>query len=435
MHYIIIGGSAAAISAIEAIRSIDPSAQIDLFTDEATPLFSRVLLPYYIAEELSKPLLNFRTADFFETNKVTVHLGVKVQKIFPEFKTIQAEDGNQHPFDKILIATGGKPIIPPIPGIDKDGISPLKTMEDAERIYHLKGKKAVVIGAGSIGVEVSISLKRRGLTVSLLEQLAHVLPTVFDEEAASMIKRRIEDSGVEVITGERVNKIRGNHHVRSVVTDTREIESDIVVLAVGIKPAIDLAQTAGIEIGSLGGIKVDPQMMTNVPDIYAAGDVVETYDIARDSMFINAIWVCAFEQGHVAGLNMAGQKTVYPGSFRRNSIGNFIGVPAISMGLTHGGVCGESATGSEFLEIRKKTRDTYRKLILKNGRIVGAIFLGQTQKAGLISILLKHRIDVSDFVPILMSHALNFMDILPLIRRNADKFKEPEYKELMDTGL
>ena len=435
MRYIIVGGSAAAISAVEAIRSVDQQSQIDLFSDEATPLFSRVLLPYYIAEELSKALLNFRSADFFEVTNVTPHLGVRVREIAAASKTIQTEDGHTYPFDRILIATGGKAIIPPIPGIDKQGVSTLKTMADAERIYNLSGTKAVVIGAGSVGVETSISLTRRGMKVSLLEQLGHVLPTVFDEEAAIIIRKRIEDLGVDVITGEKALKFTGNGHITSVITDTRELECDLVVVAVGLRPDVELAQKAGAEIGSAGGVRVNSQMMTSLPDLYAAGDVAETYDIARDTSFVNAIWPCAFEQGHIAGLNMAGQKTEYAGSYRKNSIGNFIGIPAISMGVTHADACTTCGPDDELREIKRRTKETYRKLVLRNGRIIGAIFVGQTQKAGLISILLKKKIDVAEFIPLLMSSSLNFIDLLPLLRRNGDKFVEPEYKELMDTGL
>src|SRR5512139_1600004 len=144
MQYLIIGGSATGISAIEAIRSVDQTSPIELFCDEVTPLFSRVLLPYYVAEELPKSLLNFRSADFFEQNKVTPHLGLRVTEVLPGSKSIQASDGNRYAYDRLLIATGGKPIIPPIPGIDKEGVSPLKTMEDAERVYQLKGTKAIV---------------------------------------------------------------------------------------------------------------------------------------------------------------------------------------------------------------------------------------------------------------------------------------------------
>ena len=187
----------------------------------------------------------------------------------------------------------------------------------------------------------------------------------------------------------------------------------------------------------MGGIKTDGYMMTSSRDIYAAGDVCETFDTARNTQFINAIWPMAVEQGRVAGLNMASRDTKYAGSVRMNSIGNFIGIPAMSMGITRTEECSYVEEDCHFQEIKRRTRNTYKKLILKNGCIVGAIFIGvgQTQKSGLISVLLRRQIDVSDYVSILMSNNLNFMDILPLLRRNGDKFTEPEYKELMDTGL
>jgi NAD(P)H-nitrite reductase large subunit len=435
MRYIIIGGSAAAISAVESIRSLDKDSPVDLFSDEETPLFSRVLLPYYVAEELSKPLLNFRTSDFFEENKVTPHMGVKVTNLNPAAKTIKASDGKQYPFDKLLLATGGRPIVPPIPGVDKEGISTLKTMADAEKIYNMKGKKAVVIGAGSIGVEACISLTRRGIKATLLEQLGQVMPTVFDAEAAAIVRQRIEDLGIEVLTGEKALKFTGGKRVTGVVTDNRELPCDMVVLSVGVRPAIDLAVQAKLEIGGLKGIRVDEFMATSAPDIYAAGDVAETYDIARGTYFLNAIWPCAFEQGHVAGFNMAGKKTAYPGSYRRNSIGNFIGIPAISMGVTHAESCAMTSDDDEFREIRVRTKDVYKKLVLRNGKLIGAILVGHTQKAGLMSILLRKQVYIADSIPMLMSERLSFMDLLPILRRNADQFSEPEYKELMDTGL
>jgi nitrite reductase (NADH) large subunit len=435
MRYIIVGGSAAAISAVESIRSLDKDSQIDLFSDEETPLFSRVLLPYYVAEELAKPLLNFRAADFFETNRVTPHMGVKVTNLDAAGKKIKAADGKEYAFDKLLLATGGKAIVPPIPGIDKEGISTLKTMADAERVLNMQGKRAVVIGAGSIGVEACISLTRRGIKATLLEQLGQVMPTVFDAEAAEIVRKRIEDLGIDVITGEKALKFLGDKKVTGVLTDSRELPCDMVVLSVGVRPQTELAAQAGLTLGDMKGIRVDEHMMTSAQDIYAAGDVAETHDIARDTWFLNAIWPCAFEQGHIAGFNMAGKKTPYPGSYRRNSIGNFIGIPAISMGVTHAESCAMTSDDDEFREIRVRTKDIYKKLVLKNGKLIGAILVGQTQKAGLMSILLRKQVNVSDSIPLLMSERLSFMDLLPILRRNSDRFSEPEYKELMDTGL
>lgn len=435
MRYVIIGGSAAGISALEAIRSVDPTSPIDIFTDEATPLYSRVLLPYYVAERLSRPLLDFRAANFFSVYNATAHVGVRVQKLLIDSKSVQTDEGKTYPFEALLLATGGKPTIPPIPGIETQGIFTLKTMDDAERIYRFKAAKAVVLGAGSRGVEVSISLRKREMAVSLLEELGQVLPTVFDEEAAAIVRKRIEDTGVRVLANTRAQRVTGNGRVRAVVTDQGEVECDMVILAVGVKPATELAQEAGIKIGPHGGIKVDHHLMTDVPGIYAAGDVAETYDIALGTDAVNAIWPCAFEQGRIAGLNMAGRKTLYAGSYRRNSIGNFIGIPAISMGVTHAGACPNRADRDDIREFRSRTRNTYRKLVLKNGTLVGAIFVGETQRAGIMSVLLKKQINVTEAIPLLMSPNLNFMDLLPLLRRNGDRFTEPEYKELMDTGL
>lgn len=431
----IIGGSAAAISAAEAIRSIDKESSIDLFSDEITPLFSRVLLPYYVAKHLSKPLLSFRSSDFFEENGITSHIGVRVEEIDPEKKVIRTQNGMTYAFDKLLLATGGNAIIPNIPGIEKQGISPLKTIADAERVLKFSGQRAVVIGAGSIGVESSISLLRRGFKVTLIEQLGQILPTVFDNEAAGMVQGAIEEMGVNTITGERVTEFMGNEQVTAVATRDLTIECDLVLLAVGIRPATELAEKAGIEIGSTGGIQTDEHMRTRAPDIYAAGDVCETFDIARDAPFVNAIWPMAFEEGRVAGLNMAGRPTLFQGSLRMNSIGNFVGFPAMSMGVTRAEECSYADEECRFEEITDRTKKTYRKIILKNGRIVGAIFVGNTQKSGIITTLMRKRVDVTDFVPFLMRRNLSFMDVLPVLRRYGDIFSEPEFKELMDTGL
>ncbi len=436
MKYVIIGGSAAAIRAVEAVRSVDQRSPIDLFTDEATPLFSRVLLPYYVAEELPKKLLNFRPLTFFEDYNVTSHLNVRISEIDPDSRTIITDSGKKFDYDRLLIATGGKPIIPPIPGVDKKGIYPLKTMKDAENIYNAAGKRAAVIGAGSIGVESCISLKRRGIDVTLVEQLGHVLPTVFDNYAASIIRKRIEDLGIKVITGEKAVRFHGNGAVSSMSTEQRDIDCDQVIISIGVTPNTELARSAGLEIGELGGIQVNDRMRTSAAGVFAAGDVVETNDIALDKKSINAIWPCAIEQGYIAGLNMAGKNVSYPGSLRMNSIGNFIGQPAVSIGMVNAPTeTGGVEAGEAYQEVTRTSKDTYRKLVLKGKRIVGAILVGDTQKAGILGVLIKKQVDADEFVPLLLSHRLNFMELLPLIRRHSEKFIGPEYKELMDTGL
>jgi nitrite reductase (NADH) large subunit len=433
MRYAIVGGSAAAISAVEAIRSVDKLSSIDLFSDEMTPLYSKVLLAHYVAKKLPKPLLGFRSPDFFEQNNVTAHLGIRVQEISADSKSLVTDKGETYGFDKLLLATGGRAIIPKIPGVDKKGISTLQTMKDAETVYDFKGKKVVVIGAGAIGIESCIGMMKQGIKATLVEALGRVLPTVFDDEASAIIRSVIEQMGIEVITGERAMEFTGNGHVQCVVTSAGEIECDNVILSVGVKPAVELAQKAGIEIGSMGGIKTDDYMMTSARGVYAAGDVCETFDIARNTTSIVGIWPTAVEQGQIAGLNMTGQDVRYPGSLRVNSTGNFIGIPAVSMGVTHTDECSYVDESCHFQEIKESGKNTYKKMILNNGCIVGAIFVGvgQTRRTGLMSALMRKQIDVSDHVAALMSNSLNFLEILPLLERHGDKFTEPEYKNLV----
>jgi NAD(P)H-nitrite reductase large subunit len=168
-------------------------------------------------------------------------------------------------------------------------------------------------------------------------------------------------------------------------------------------------------------------MRTNLPDIYVAGDVAETYDLSTGKMGVNAIWPCAFEQGRVAGLNMAGREAKYGGSFRMNSL-DFYGLPVISMGITR-------IDGNGFQEFRRKTENIYRKLVLRDGCIVGAILVGEVQKAGILTTLLKKRVGVSDHIPLLLSSKINFADLLPLMKQNRERFTEVEYRELSQRPL
>ena len=428
MRYVIIGGSAAGISAIEAIRSVDPTSPIEVFSQEGTPFYSRVLLSYYIAGAITKEELHFRPLEFFMENKVTAHLGQRVQRVLPDSKSIKMEDGREYPFDKLLIATGSSPKILDIPGKDKKGVIVMRTIEHAREIIgRLEEIKTVcVLGGGLIGLRTGYALSLRGVRVKIIVKSSHVLSQMLDIEAARMIEERMREHGVEIRTGRDGVEVLGNGSVEGITLDNGErINCQLVVIGKGVQPNVDCVSSTSIKVNE--GIIADETMRTNMPDIYVAGDVAETYDISGDRMGVNAIWPCAFEQGRVAGLNMAGQKTRYGGSFRMNSL-DFYGLPVISMGVTR-------PEGDGFQQIDRRTKETYRKLALKDGRIVGAILVGQVQRAGILTTLLKKKIKVSDYLPFLMSDQLNFADLLPLIKQNADKFIEVEYRELSQRPL
>jgi len=428
MRYVIIGGSAAGISAVEAIRSIDRTSPIELFSNEGTPFYSRVLLSYYVAGAITKEELHFRPLEFFSENGVIAHLGQRVQAVLPDSKSIRTADGKEHPFDKLLIATGSSPKSLDIPGNDKKGVIVMRYIEHAQDIVNrLEEIKTVcVLGGGLIGLRTGYALSLRGVKVKIIVKSSHVLSQMLDKESAEMIQGVMGEHGIEIRTGRDAVEIVGRESVEGVILDNGErINCQLVVIGKGVQPNVDFISSTSIKVNE--GIVADETMRTNLPDIYVAGDVAETYDISTGTTGINAIWPCAFEQGRVAGLNMAGRKAKYEGSFRMNSL-DFYGLPVISMGVTR-------PDGNGFHLVQKKTKNTYRKLVLRDGRIIGAILVGQVQKAGIFTTLLKKRINVSEDIPLLMSHKLNFADMLPLMKKNRERFTEVEYRELSQPPL
>jgi len=428
MRYIIIGGSAAGISAVEAIRSVDRTSPIELFSREGTPFYSRVLLSYYIAGAITKEELHFRPLEFFSENRVTAHLGQRVERVLPESKSIRMEDGREYPYDRLLIATGSSPKILDIPGKDKKGVVVMRYIEHAQEIVNRleEIRTACVLGGGLIGLRTGYALSVRGVKVKILVKSGHVLSQMLDRESAEMIQGTMREHGVDIRTGRDAVEIVGKESVEGIILDDGErINCQLVVIGKGVQPNVDFLTSTQIKVNE--GIVADETMRTSLPDIYVAGDVAETYDLTTGRMDVNAIWPCAFEQGRVAGLNMAGRETKYGGSFRMNSL-DFYGLPVISMGITR-------IDGNGFQEFQRKTKNTYRKLVLKDGHIVGAILVGEVQKAGILTTLLKKKVSVSDHIPLLLSSKINFADLLPLMKQNTERFTEVEYRELSQRPL
>ena len=428
MRYVIIGGSAAGISAVEAIRSVDQISSIELFSVEGTPFYSRVLLSYYIAGAITKEELHFRPLEFFSENKVTAHLGQRVERVLPDSKSIRMEDGREYPFDRLLIATGSSPKILDIPGKDKKGVVVMRHIDHAQEIVNRleQMKTACVLGGGLIGLRTGYALSLRGVKVKIIVKSSHVLSQMLDKESAEMIQGTMRQHGIDIRTGRDAVEIVGKESVEGVILDDGErINCQLIVVGKGVEPNVGFISSTQIKVKE--GIVADETMMTNLPGIYVAGDVAETFDLSTGRMGVNAIWPCAFEQGRVAGLNMAGKKVKYDGSFRMNSL-DFYGLPVISMGITR-------IDGNAFQQIQRKTENTYRKLVLRDGCIVGAILVGQVQKAGILTTLLKKRVNVSDYVPFLMGNRINFADLLPLMKGNKERFTEVEYRELSQQPL
>jgi len=375
MIVIVLGNGVAGNTASSTLRNLDNQADITIISEETFPEYTACALPHYIAGEFDREQLFLRTNISYSDEKIKTILGQKVTGINPSSKTISL-DSQSLSYDKLIIATGSTPVKPPIPGIELDGVFTLKSPGDADRILDNLGKSAVVIGSGPVGVETAIALRKRGVEVHLVEFLDRVMPKIFDEKPASILTEILEKHGMKVFTGERVVSISGNGQVRSAITDKREIECDEVVLSVGMRPNVELAKQAGINIGPLGGISVNRQMETNLDGIYACGDCIETKDMASGKDNLSPLWHNAKRQGIIAAYNCAGIHKIYPGSETITSLDVF-GTHAVSFG------CIETDNQDEDIEvIEKDTGSNYHRLVISKTRLVGAQSVGDAKDFG-----------------------------------------------------
>lgn len=427
LNYVIIGGSAAGISAIEAIRKRDKESKITVISDEKFPLYSRCLLSYYLAGEIPVEKLHYKNEDFFTRNKVIALLGKRAEAVNAKERVVNLANGDNVRFDKLLIATGGTPQMPELAGAEKKGLFCLRTVKDAQAIRNMLGevKEAVVLGGGLIGLKAAYALAANKIKVAVVVRSSQILSQTTDQPSAEIIERHIAQQGITVMKGRSAKELKGGEKIEKILLDDgSELSVQLVVVGKGVKPNIDLVKDAGVETD--WGIKVNEFQETNVEGIFAAGDCAETFDLARGKVTVNALWPLAVEQGRVAGLNMSGEKAIYDGSVGMNSI-DFFGRPIIACGVTR-----PKEEGITELVYRRGD-EVYKKLLLKDNKLIGMVLVGEIEQAGVIHALMKKQVDVSDFADRILEDSFNFSQILPLVKNNSDKFTEPEFVETVLT--
>jgi NAD(P)H-nitrite reductase large subunit len=433
MRYVIVGASAAGISAIETIRRRDPKAEITVISDEKS-IYSRPLLAFYLAGQLGEEKLVYRPHDFYKSLKIELISG-RAKALDVEKCRVELEDGRKVEYDKLLLATGASPRFPKAEGIKRDGVFGLRRIEDAQGILERvpKARQAAVLGAGLVGLKAAAALKARGLDVTVLVGSRHVLSQMLDETSSQVFRELFEKNGVRIVTGVKPTAVIGDGKIEAVEVDKGErFPCELVVVGKGVDPNLELVE--GTSIQKDYGVLVDEHCRTNIENIYAAGDVAQAPDIVRGEPWINALWPCAVEQGRIAALNMVDEETVYKGSMRMNSI-QFFDVPVISAGLavlTPGPLGGRPGEHDETIEDRPATL-VYRKVFLKDNTIVGFVLIGEIETAGLLRVLMEKKVDVSEIKDELLSSRLELGRLLPLVIEHKERFVEREFKELVDT--
>jgi NAD(P)H-nitrite reductase large subunit len=397
--YVIVGASAAGIGAVEAIRDVDPVGTITVISDEACPHYSRPMISDYLSGKADFPKMKCRDDTFWKENTVEAVLGKKAVALNLSEKTVALESGEKIPYEKLLLATGGKPFVPKMEGQEKDGVFTFTTIKDAERlstkIESINAKSAVVIGAGLIGLSVTDALTKRGLKVTMVELQEKILSLLLDPKASDMLEAVVNAAGVNIVTGQSVQKIigkPGNDRIVGgvVLTKGDAVPCDLVIAAIGVIPRTELLAGTAIKINR--GIVVDNTMQTNVPDVYASGDVAEAYDFVLGQNRLLPLWPLAMQEGQVAGYNMAGQKTLYNGGTNMSSL-KYFNVPIVSIGLAN-------SKDDPTLEILVKAdaeNKVYKKIVLRNNIIVGLTFVNCIERVGILYKLMKDQINVKKF--------------------------------------
>jgi len=415
IDYIIIGNSAAGLAAAEGIRELDKAGKITVFTEEGHLNYSKPMITYFLAGIVNLDRVSFKDKKFYSVNNIDIRLNTRIKSVDTAGMSLMAEDGSRYRFKKLLIASGGKPVIPKIKAAGTDGernrhfnsidamnykkiggIFTLTTLEDAVRVKDYIEKHGVkrisILGGGLIGLKAAEAFLEMGIDINIIELENRVLSATFDRRASEIIEKKIKNKGSNIyknntikeiyITDGRISGYR--------LKDSRKMECSLLVIAIGVVPDTGFIDSGKLRINR--GIVVDDHMRTSVKNIYAAGDVVECLDILLGENKNIAIWPLAVMQGAAAGINMAGGNKKYSGGFFMNSV-EILKVPSISMGMASAE--GGKEENIEVLKDFNQEKNIYKKIVIRNNKIIGVILVGNIERAGIYAGLIRNEIDIS----------------------------------------
>jgi len=393
--YLIVGSSHAGLSALEAIRMQDEEGSTTLLTQEKHLPYSPTILPYVVSGLVDAKEAFLRDEEAVNRYGAEFKRDAKVVRVEPQTRSVKLQTGEGIQYEKLLLATGARPMLPPISGLEDAPYHVLRTLDDAIGLHRAaqKAKSAIVLGAGLIGMHAAENLAKRGRKVTVVEAMPHILPGYFDEQAAGLVQRVFSDNGIKILTGSAVTHAGGSDGGCVVSLESgEEISADLLLVATGVKCNIDYLAESGIEVDE--GILVDEMMRTNAEGIWAAGDVAQAQSFFGDGKRINAILPNAVEQGRTAGRDMAGDPAVrpFPGGLPMNTY-RFMGHNAFSVGMSQ---VPETDEGYKVEQVSLPESLKYQKLIFKRGRLVGASGINANVDPGIMLQLIGRKVDLEE---------------------------------------
>ena len=381
MRYVIIGGSAAAIGCIEGVRSVDKTGEIILITGETEWNYSRPLISYLLEGKTTRDKMWCRPDSFFTRNGVTVKAGVLATTLDAGDRTVRLSTGERLAYDRLLAATGSRPFVPPIPGLETvERTFCFQTLSDASALAEAlrPESRVLILGAGLTGVKCAEGIRGLCAQIAIVDLAPRVLPAVLDDTAAAMVQARMEEKGVRFYLNDSAAAFRGN---TARLQSGTELEFDVLVTAVGVRPNTQLVADAGGAVDR--GILVGGRCATTLPDVYAAGDCAQGYDAVSGEKRMLPLWPNAMLQGETAGINMAGGRADYTQGIALNASGVF----GLHM-VTAGSYEGESFTVQ---------RDgSYKRLVTADGVLKGVIMVGDVSRAGIYTDLIRKKKPLSE---------------------------------------
>jgi len=409
MKHLIIGAGPSGVVAAEHIRKFDKTASITIIGDEAEAPYSRMAIPYHLIGNIEEEGTHLRhKAGHFDDLGIEL-INARVEKIDSVNKTVQLSTGQTESYDKLLIASGSRPVSPPIPGIGEPGVHSCWTLEDARSIAALAkpGAKVIQIGAGFIACIILEALARRKVDLTVVEMEDRMVPRMMDSIAGNMIKDWCIHKKIDVFTNGQVTEIKkvDGAHTFEVSVKTPAgvtvLDADLVITATGVRPCADFLEGSGIEVDD--GIFVDKNMQTNVADIYASGDVAQGKDFCTGEYAVQAIQPTATEHGLIAAQNMVGLDNAECGGTINMNVLDTMGLISCSFGMWQG------IEGGESCQLVEKDKWRYINLQFDEDVLIGATGIGHTQHVGIMRGLIQAEIPLGEWKNKLLENPLQLM--------------------------
>ena len=405
-NYIIVGGSAAGMAAANAIREHDHQGTITVLSEEPDPPYFRPMIPFLVSGEKRASGIMLEGSGPYIGGDIVVETGARVTAVNTDDKTVLTETDEQLTYDKILFSTGSRPYIPPgIERIGSEGVFALRTLNDARKMAQWvdSANHAVMLGGGLLNLKTAFALLQRGLKVTLVVYSPEVLSQLMDPEDAGNIRKALDEAGLQIKTGcsAIAVQVNGSGVTGVALDDGSEMPCELVCIGKGVLANVAFLDGSNIRLDK--GIVVDRFTECNIKDAYGAGDVAVTFNPITGERMMTALWTNAVEMGRCAGLNMAGVRTAYSGTFGILNATQVAGVPFVSMGTVH--------TAKEDLEVHvNATADNYRKVVFnKEGtQLIGAVYIGNITNAGLYRYVIRERMPVARIKRHIIDHDLHY---------------------------